>query len=105
VWLFSSGPVGRPPTPDGDPVDVADLIRRTGAREHHVFSGRLDRSTLGFVERTVSRAVHAPEGDFRDWVEVRAWADHIAAELTSFALGPDVAAGPGPRRTQTEGRP
>ena len=32
VWLFSSGPVGDPPKPEEDPVDVADLLAATGAR-------------------------------------------------------------------------
>jgi Flavodoxin domain len=30
VWLFSSGPVGDPPKPEEDPVDVADLLAATG---------------------------------------------------------------------------
>jgi menaquinone-dependent protoporphyrinogen oxidase len=34
VWLFSSGPVGDPPKPEEDPVDVADLLTATAAREH-----------------------------------------------------------------------
>jgi hypothetical protein len=29
VWLFSSGPVGDPPKPEEDPVDVADLLAAT----------------------------------------------------------------------------
>src|SRR3990170_4030735 len=32
VWLFSSGPIGDPPRPDEEPVDVARLRNRTGAR-------------------------------------------------------------------------
>ena len=83
VWLFSSGPLGDPPKPDPDGIDVAEIVRRTGAREHQVFSGRLDRSALGFAERTVARAVKAPEGDFRDWDAVRAWARQIADDLAS----------------------
>jgi len=43
VWLFSSGPVGDPPKPEEDPVDVADLLAATGAREHCVFAGKLVR--------------------------------------------------------------
>jgi menaquinone-dependent protoporphyrinogen IX oxidase len=31
--------------------------------------------------------VHAPEGDFRDWDAIRAWADEIAAELRDTARG------------------
>jgi len=88
VWLFSCGPVGDPPKPDTEPVDVAEVRRQTGARDHHVFPGRIDRRQLGFAERTIVRAVHAAEGDFRDWPAVRAWAAEIAAELQA-----DTAAG------------
>ncbi len=38
---------------------------------------------LGLGARTVAHAVHAPEGDFRDWGEITAWADHIAEALTT----------------------
>ena len=31
VWLFSSGPIGDPPKPEEDPVDVAELMEATGA--------------------------------------------------------------------------
>jgi menaquinone-dependent protoporphyrinogen oxidase len=82
VWLFSSGPLGDPPKPDEDPVDVADLVAATGARDHRIFSGKLDKSKLGFGERAIVVAVRAPEGDFRDWDEIAAWAREIAAALT-----------------------
>ena len=88
VWQFSSGPVGDPLKPEEEPVDVADVRRQTGARDHHVFAGRIDRHQLGLAERMVVRAVHAAEGDFRDWPAVRAWAAGIAAELQA-----DTAAG------------
>src|ERR687888_2093645 len=47
VWLFSSGPIGDPPKPEEDPVDVADLLRATGARQHRVFAGKLVKKQLG----------------------------------------------------------
>ncbi|MGD2101629.1 MAG: flavodoxin domain-containing protein [Acidimicrobiia bacterium] len=81
VWLFSSGPIGDPPKPDEDPVDVTDLIERCHAEGHHVFAGNLDRSTLGFGERAIVSALRAPEGDFRDWDAIRAWAGDIAVSL------------------------
>jgi len=81
VWLFSSGPIGDPPKPDEDPVDVAALIEGTGAREHRVFAGRLDKHLLGFAEKAVVLALRAPEGDFRDWAAVEAWAADIADTL------------------------
>lgn len=86
VWLFSSGPVGDPPVPDEDPVDVAAIAEATLAREHRVFAGRLDRSRLSFAEQALTLALRAPEGDFRDWAAIRAWAGAIADALT--ASGP-----------------
>ena len=81
VWLFSSGPIGDPPKPDEDPTDIGMILASTGARGHRVFPGRLDRRRLGFGEKLVASAVRAPEGDYRPWPEIDAWADAIAGEL------------------------
>jgi menaquinone-dependent protoporphyrinogen oxidase len=82
VWLFSSGPIGDPPMPDEEPVEVDDVAAATHAREHRVFSGRLDRRRLGFGEKAVVMALRVPDGDFRDWDTIDGWGSHIAAELT-----------------------
>ena len=42
---------------------------------------KLDRQRLSFVERALTLALRAPEGDFRDWNDIRAWARQIAAAL------------------------
>ncbi len=81
TWLFSVGPLGDPPEPHEDPVDVADLITAIGARDHHLFAGALEKDDLNLVERATVKAVHAPFGDFRDWDEIEAWADKIADDL------------------------
>lgn len=81
VWLFSSGPIGDPPKPEEDPVDVAPITEATGAREHRIFSGKLDRKVLNFGERAIVNAFKVPDGDFRDWDEVNEWAFGIAQEL------------------------
>jgi menaquinone-dependent protoporphyrinogen oxidase len=81
VWLFSSGPIGDPPKPDEDPVDVAPLIEATGARGHAVFAGKLDKGVLGFAEKAIVAAFKVTDGDFRDWDEIRGWAIGIAEEL------------------------
>ena len=83
VWLFSSGPLGPPDAlkPEGDPVDAADLVESTGAVEHRVFAGRLDRGLLSFGEKAVVVAVRAPEGDFRDWDAIDGFAAEIAGHL------------------------
>jgi menaquinone-dependent protoporphyrinogen oxidase len=81
VWLFSSGPLGDPPKPDVDPVDVAEVMAVTRARDHKVFAGRLDRTRLGIVENTVVAALKVPEGDFRDWEVIESWAKKIALSI------------------------
>jgi menaquinone-dependent protoporphyrinogen oxidase len=81
VWLFSSGPIGDPPKPDEQPVDVGQAVRVTAAREHKLFSGRLDKAQLAFGERAIAVAFRAPEGDFRDWPAIEAWAGTIADTL------------------------
>ena len=90
VWLFSSGPVGDPPKPEEDPVDVAGLLAATGAREHRVFAGKLVRKQLNFPDRAIVSALRVPEGDFRDWTEITRWAAGIADALPA---GPAAGAG------------
>jgi menaquinone-dependent protoporphyrinogen oxidase len=41
----------------------------------------LERKRLGFAERAMVRALRAPDGDDRDWDEIRAWANGIAVAL------------------------
>lgn len=83
VWLFSSGPVGDPPVPHDDAVDVTQIVAATSAREHRLFAGRIDMGALGFTERAMVRALRVPEGDFRDWPAIAAWSRDIAADLRS----------------------
>lgn len=81
VWLFSSGPIGDPAKPQEDPVDASSLVELTGARDHRVFAGKLDRRALNFGEKAIVMALRAPEGDFRDWSEIGEWAAGIARTL------------------------
>jgi menaquinone-dependent protoporphyrinogen oxidase len=89
VWLFSSGPIGDPPKPEEDPVDVAEIRESTKARDHRVFAGKLVRKQLSFGERAIALALRAPEGDFRDWSAVKEWAAGIAEALAPGS-GPPV---------------
>lgn len=86
VWLFSSGPIGDPLEPTEEPRDGAGLRRDLAARDHRVFAGRLNRDDLGWVERTITGMLKAPDGDFRDWDKIRTWAAGIAATVKATAV-------------------
>jgi menaquinone-dependent protoporphyrinogen oxidase len=85
VWLFSSGPVGDPPKPQEDAVDVAGIVESTGAREHHVFVGKIEKKQLSFGDKAIAVAFRVADGDFRDWADIRAWAAGIADALAAPA--------------------
>lgn len=85
VWAFSSGPIGNPPLPAEHAVDIAAIVAAVHPLEHQLFAGKLDRKKLGFMERALTAALRAPEGDFRDWPAIEAWADGIARAITSRA--------------------
>ena len=87
LWLFSSGPLGDRSVgaPQPDPKEVAAVRATLGPRDCRVFAGAFDRATadfsgMGVVERTVVRRF-LPDGDWRDWPEIEAWAAGIAREL------------------------
>ena len=93
VWLFSSGPLGLAPTDAqgrdlvvaSEPKEFAEFRETIKPRGLRVFFGALDPGTLGFAERLLRRLPAGrallPEGDFRDWAEIEAWAASIAQEL------------------------
>ena len=106
VWLFSSGPLGADAENAGTdasvtgPKDLGEIVASVHARGHRVFAGAYDPSAapVGLVER-LTRLMPAardalPAGDFRDWDEIDAWADEIAAWLRPIAAG-DVRTGAG----------
>jgi menaquinone-dependent protoporphyrinogen oxidase len=82
LWMFSSGPIGDPPKPEGARPQEAVMRFASGrARDHAVFAGRLDTKLLSRRERVMVQALKAPEGDFRDWDAIAGWAGAIATEL------------------------
>ena len=95
VWLFSSGPLGTEPIDEKGrdqkaaavPKEIPELQASLGARDHRVFFGAYERGrkSIGLAERVVSVMPAArdalPDGDFRDWAEIEAWAVTIAQEL------------------------
>jgi menaquinone-dependent protoporphyrinogen oxidase len=95
TWLFTSGPVGTD-TVDKQGRDVLQvalprefpgLVAAIKPRGTKAFFGALDFSQkpIGFGERFVrlmpAAKASMPQGDFRDWMAVDAWADEIAADL------------------------
>jgi menaquinone-dependent protoporphyrinogen oxidase len=70
---------------------VSKLMKQTGALGHRVFAGKIDTAELGRIERTMVRAVRAPEGDYRDWAAITEWATEIADSLA--AAGADAQTG------------
>jgi menaquinone-dependent protoporphyrinogen oxidase len=85
VWLFSSGPLGDPPMPAGDPAGVGPLIELVRPRGHRAFSGRIDPAEIHLAETAILKVVRAPSGDFRDWAAIDAWAGEIATALRAEA--------------------
>lgn len=86
VWLFSSGPVGDPSRKlvqqmGVDQGELAKLIEATGAREHELFPGTLERRRLNRRQRAALLVMRGMEGDFRDWAEIARWSEHLAGEL------------------------
>jgi menaquinone-dependent protoporphyrinogen oxidase len=80
VWLFSSGPLDHSAEFADIPLTehVAPEVAPIGARGHRTFGGRLVEGTPG-VDASLL-ATHRV-GDFRNWVQIEAWARMIAAAL------------------------
>jgi menaquinone-dependent protoporphyrinogen oxidase len=88
VWLFSSGPVGDPSRKlvqamAKDPVDIAEIRAATRARDHRMFAGKLDPKAVSRAQRASLLVFRGLRGDFRDWDEIRRWADGIAEQLAA----------------------
>ncbi len=97
VWLFSSGPVGteskdskgRDLVEVSGPKELDELRALVKPRDHKVFFGAFDGTRLtgaiGFGYRLALKSKAAreamPEGDFRDWKEIEAWAISIGRAL------------------------
>ena len=82
TWLFQSGPSG--PASEarrtGTPRVVKRLCRSIGLAEPTTFGGNLDPARAkGRLARWVSKGDLA--GDFRDWEQIRSWADDVADQL------------------------
>lgn len=74
-----------------EPKEIADFREAINPRGHQVFFGALDAKKLGFLHRLMfnlpanrDRKLF-PDGDFRDWNAIDAWAGKIAKELQAGA--------------------
>lgn len=88
VYVFSSGPLGDTKGTTDEIPDARMIKEKTGAREHAIFSGRLDKADLGLAEKAVVRMVKAPYGDYRPWADIAAWAARIARETLRQGAAP-----------------
>ena len=50
-----------------------------------LFAGVMDYSKLPFILRLMMKAMKSPQGDFRDWEAIRAWADNTCPLLLQRA--------------------
>jgi menaquinone-dependent protoporphyrinogen oxidase len=98
VWLFSSGPLSTDVSvndPKLEPKEIAELRETINPRDHRIFSGVLDPSKLAFAHQMMRKLPAAraafPEGDFRNWNDIEAWAGSIAQELKVPQTSPPVA--------------
>jgi menaquinone-dependent protoporphyrinogen oxidase len=79
VWLFSSGPIDT--QPKTDPTGIDELRQAVRAVDHRTFYGAMHRAALKLGERLVTKALKAPDGDYRDWADINAWAETIVRHL------------------------
>lgn len=88
TWIFSSGPTG-----EGDPATLLKgwrfpeaqqpIADRIMPRDLAVFGGAIDADKINLAERLILKMVKAPAGDFRDWDNIKTWANGIAAALAN----------------------
>jgi menaquinone-dependent protoporphyrinogen oxidase len=59
------------------------VIAATGIQPIDVglFAGWFESKEFGFAERSILKLMKTPEGDFRDWAAIDAWADAVAPKL------------------------
>ena len=95
LWLFSSGPLGtngkdaqgRDLREFLEPKEIAEFRETLKPRGHRVFFGAMDSAKLGFLHRLVYKLpanrdnALFPQGDFRNWTDIDAWAASIAHSL------------------------
>ncbi|WP_431246736.1 flavodoxin domain-containing protein [Leifsonia xyli] len=93
VWLFASGPVGTEKVDDkgqdvleaAAPKQFAEYAGLLHPRGTQVFRGAVDHEKLRGPDRVFAWMPAArdllPQGDFREWPVIDAWATSVADEL------------------------
>jgi menaquinone-dependent protoporphyrinogen oxidase len=86
VWIFMSGPAG-----EGDPVKLLEgrvvpegmkpVVERIKPVDLTVFHGVIQLDKMNIIERQMMKMVKSPEGDYRDWDAITAWANGIADKV------------------------
>lgn len=63
-------------------IDYLQTVREMFQPDSEAFfAGRLDYDRLSLVDGVLMKyAIKAPEGDFRDWQKIRAWAGELSVE-------------------------
>jgi menaquinone-dependent protoporphyrinogen oxidase len=87
TWVFSSGPVGEPPQPEGEPPSHLKVRETVEAEDDRVFPGALDRSQLGLGERLMVKVIGVEDGDYRPWDEIEEFAREIGRTLSERHAG------------------
>ncbi len=64
-------------------INLLDQIKKTISPLEPVavtmFAGRLEREKVSFVKRKLIDLMKVPTGDFRNWDDIRAWAQNLPA--------------------------
>jgi menaquinone-dependent protoporphyrinogen oxidase len=87
VWLFQSGPLSAEADEETSalPKRVGPLAAELGVRGHITFGGKLDPSRTGFIaDKMIKNGLGK---DFRDFDQIRAWADDVARALGAAIAG------------------
>lgn len=85
VWLFSSGLADAPAKASNRPAETQQRMQAVNAVGHMHFPGRLDLSVLNFAERAIIAAARGKQGDRRDMLAVKKWAQSVAASIRERA--------------------
>jgi menaquinone-dependent protoporphyrinogen oxidase len=90
TWFFSSGPLddsaGRAAIPPTE--QVASFMERVGALGHVTFGGRLAADAKGFPASAMAKT---RAGDWRDPVQIRAWATAVSQAIPLAKPGTPIA--------------